>query len=165
MKSLKQKKHLEKLNSMPRSKNWCNNISSNKKKGEYLTCFCGNKFWVSPYRLDIAKYCSRICYGREKSSLVLGENNNNWRGGITKDNAIIRQSNEYKNWKEEIFERDNYTCQECGKRGGDLEAHHIKRFSLYSSLRFNIDNGKTLCVFCHRNTFVFHGNQYRYVTI
>ena len=28
-----------------------------------------------------------------------------------------------------VFERDNYTCNYCGKKGGKLEADHIKPFS------------------------------------
>ena len=50
------------------------------------------------------------------------------------------------------MERDNYTCQICGTRGGDLEADHIKPFAYYPDIRFELSNGRTLCKPCHRKT-------------
>lgn len=75
-----------------------------------------------------------------------------WKGGITKENLAIRNSFEYKLWREAVFERDDYTCVFCKKRGYKLNADHIKPFSLFPELRFAIDNGRTLCVPCHKTT-------------
>ncbi|MCJ7631376.1 HNH endonuclease, partial [Candidatus Bathyarchaeota archaeon] len=64
------------------------------------------------------------------SKQMKGLNNPNWQGGINPIYATIRNSNEYKNWRKQVFERDNYTCQDCGKpSNGNIEAHHIKPFS------------------------------------
>jgi len=81
----------------------------------------------------------------------LGEKNHAWRGGITSLKEIIRGSFEYKLWRKAVFERDNYTCIWCGFKGY-VEADHIKPFALFPELRFAIDNGRTLCKKCHKNT-------------
>ena len=49
----------------------------------------------------------------------------------------------------EIYKRDNWTCQKCGKKGGLLNAHHIIPWAGNEELRFNEDNLITLCVPCH----------------
>jgi len=90
---------------------------------------------------------------RMKLSLVQrGKNAPNWKGGVTKKNRLIRMGIKYRLWREKVFKRDNWTCQECGKRGGKLEAHHIKSFAHHPKLRFRINNGLTLCIPCHKLT-------------
>lgn len=79
-----------------------------------------------------------------------GENNGNWKGGVCSESILQRSSKENKKWRISVFERDDFTCQICGdNRGGNLNAHHIKRWCDYPELRFNIDNGITLCKDCH----------------
>lgn len=81
---------------------------------------------------------------------LAGEKHYNWQGGITPINFAIRESFEYEEWRKAVFERDGYTCQDCGEVGGKLEADHIKLFSRYPKLRFEVSNGQTLCKDCHK---------------
>ena len=97
-----------------------------------------------------------------------GENNPAWKGGISPLRQTIAGIFQYRQWRSDIFHRDNYTCQECGKRdGGILNAHHIKSFSsilqFYEITTFkealnceelwNINNGITLCKKCHKKNY------------
>lgn len=88
-----------------------------------------------------------------------GEKHSNWKGGISSVNNKIRNSIEYSLWRKSVFQRDNYTCIWCGSHGkGNLQADHIKPFAHYPELRFAIDNGRTLCIDCHKTTDTFGGN-------
>lgn len=90
---------------------------------------------------------------RRNNPKIRKEFHYNWKGGITPINAHIRASNEYKLWRKAVFERDNYQCIWGGKEHGKkLHADHIKPFAYFPELRFAIDNGRTLCVDCHKTT-------------
>lgn len=64
--------------------------------------------------------------------------------------ARDRSTKEYREWRTKVFERDNYTCQDCGSRGVELQAHHILAWAKYPKERFNVDNGVKLCTDCHK---------------
>ena len=88
-----------------------------------------------------------------------GENAPNWKGGVTSINAQLRNSLEYRLWRESIFKRDNYQCVWGGKEHGNkLQADHIKPFAYFPELRFAIDNGRTLCENCHKSTETYLNN-------
>jgi hypothetical protein len=94
-------------------------------------------------------------YGN-KPPVNYGADNINWKGGISKENDIIRHSIEGRLWRESVFARDGYTCQISNVKGCNLEAHHIQNFSSHPELRFAIDNGITLSKEVH---LAFH-NKY-----
>lgn len=74
----------------------------------------------------------------------------NWKGGINPVNDTIRKSLEYKLWHKACLERDDFTCQKTGQRGGKLRVHHINNFADFPELRFAIDNGITLSLEAHK---------------
>lgn len=101
---------------------------------------------------------AKISRSRVLSGVAQGARNPNWKGGRSfarGERYRAMQTAGYKNWRRAVFERDDYTCQnkECGHRGGDLEAHHVKPWSTFPELRYSVDNGLTLCLKCHRKTF------------
>ncbi len=96
-----------------------------------------------------------------------GKKNNNWKGGLTPLKKSIRHLFKYRQWRSDVFTRDEFTCQQCGQLGGKLNAHHIKSFNLIlqyyeiTTLKqaleceeiWNINNGITLCKKCHQNLY------------
>lgn len=109
---------------------------------------------------------------------VRGNKNNFWKGGVTPLNTAIRFLKESKDWKKSILARDNYTCVECKSHGIKFHVDHIKRFAdilkeflfeynQFSPIEdketlvrlartykpfFDLSNGRTLCVDCHKKT-------------
>ncbi len=134
-----------------------------KKPNHHICLLCKKKFTTPPSIQR--KFCSYKCYwkyklGRpislktklKKSLTLLKKNRYSRKKSKTLTNYEIRRSLKYKLWRTAIFVRDNYTCQICGKRGGKLNADHIKPFAFYPELRFMLSNGRTLCVKCHKTT-------------
>ena len=70
----------------------------------------------------------------------------------------------YKTWCKSCYSRFNYTCQKCYaynktmKENGGIEAHHIKSFVDYPTLRLSVNNSICMCHKCHTE---FH-KQYGY---
>ena len=114
---------------------------------------------------------------------MMGKNNPNWGGGTTNRKELIRGHNFYKQWRQEVFTRDNFTCQICKVKGGYLEVDHIK--TLYEIIKDflqikdreefiekvwsipimkDISNGRTLCKPCHKKTDTW-GVKYRWKII
>ena len=91
----------------------------------------------------------------KKNPHFTGENNPKWKGGVTPEHKKVRWSQKYKDFREEIFKRDKYTCKDCKRKRkpGDrviLNVHHIKPFAKYEKLRFVKSNVVTLCKECHK---------------
>lgn len=100
---------------------------------------------------------------RKMSKRMKGEKCNFWKGGVSSINAKDRRSLKYRLWRESVFKRDNWTCVWCGAKNGNgkaivLNADHIKSFAYYPELRFAIDNGRTLCIDCHKKTDTYSVN-------
>lgn len=116
-----------------------------KYKGIPTCIVCGKR--VSQF---LYKYCKRCA--------IAGERNPSWQGGITPSNRLRKFKSEYKEWRKQVFERDNYTCVFCGARGVELNADHIKPWAKYPQLRYTLSNGRTLCVPCHKTTPTYKKN-------
>ncbi len=125
------------------------NKNAGFKKG--YTPWNKGKNWIPP---NIDEFIEGGKETRYKKGQLSKEKHHNWKGGITPVHVQIRNSEEGKNWRKAVFERDNYTCVKCGERGGSLVADHKKAFYKYPGLRFELSNGRTLCEKCnHESTY------------
>ena len=118
-------------------------------KSTFKCLQCGKKFEEYTFMEKRKKLCSRDCLYKWQETSLKGKNNPNWRNGISTEANIVRTSAEYERWKKTVFKRDDFTCQLCGIRGGDLNAHHILSFRDFPEYRLTVDNGITYCVECH----------------
>lgn len=126
--------------SQVKKRKYCSRDCEHKSLTKYTNYFCLN--CGNPNSSGRRKFCSALC---AKTSAY----NPNWRGGITSEHRALRNSNRYKEWRTAVFERDNYTCLLCGQVGGNLQADHRYPWALFPELRFDVDNGQTLCDWCH----------------
>ena len=83
----------------------------------------------------------------------MGKLANNYKHGLSGINKREWGTDEFKQWRKKVFERDNYTCCRCLMVGRLLHAHHMKSFKEYLKLRYLPINGITLCNPCHK---LFH---------
>lgn len=106
---------------------WKNNGGEPWNKDKHT----GVKPWLNKKRPDMA-----------------GKKHPNWKGGVTTKNQKERVRFR-KVFQKSVFERDDYTCQICGKKGGNLHVDHLKNWSKFPEFRFDLDNCRTLCIECH----------------
>lgn len=127
---------------------------------------CRSVFIFKPNKHHLKRrFCSRPCvnaYGgrrgiplSEKSALLMskkmsGENNHRYVDGSSAFRGKFIKSRIYRKWRTSVFTRDNFTCQMCKQRGGKLNADHIVPWSESVEKRLDLDNGRTLCVDCHK---------------
>jgi len=88
-------------------------------------------------------YCIKHCKTGSRSSNYI------------QDRTLVARTDErsnpcYKEWRINVYKRDNYMCKlknnECD---GRIEAHHILPWRDFENLRYEVNNGITLCAFHH----------------
>jgi 5-methylcytosine-specific restriction endonuclease McrA len=112
----------------------------------------------SQYKREL-NWRTRMSIAKKRDGHWQGKSNPNWRGGISSVIHGERASGSVKSWRHWVKVRDDFICQLCGIDGKipckccghkpRLHADHIKPWSEYPHLRFEISNGRTLCEDCH----------------
>lgn len=112
-----------------------------KSNGKNVSCACcGKSFYRQTHAIRNSNFCSSECYFKHIHNDTLTD----------EERMENRDYKEYREWRKEVYERDDYTCQCCGERGQKLAAHHIFNFAKYKELRTDLNNGITLCQPCHK---------------
>lgn len=120
---------------------------------------CGKKFKTFKSRVKIGRgrLCSNICKWIENGERW--KNNLDWKktkntqfqkghGYLGNYGGVSRGSKAWKDWRKNIFERDNFCCVNCGSNK-QIVPHHKKDYKKYPELKFVVSNGMTLCRRCH----------------
>lgn len=147
-------------------------IIPHNKTNIYVNCKnCGKKFKVKQSQLNIGrgKYCSRKCmyeylrknelyntgplseeHKRKIGEAQLGEKNHNWNNGSSFEPYPQKFNNKL---REKIRQRDNYTCQLCGKKQKEELQEYKRRLAIhhmdYIKENCKENNLITLCGVCN----------------
>ena len=135
-----------------RAKSQCN-------REEVLCDYCGKSIKLSKKRIKNCNhhFCSTECHGKWKT----GKNHPKWNPNLTDEDRQDRKYTEgYNDFRKQVLERDNYTCQLTGKRNSKLEVHHLKCYSDFKEERTNLSNGITLSKEIHRLFHKIYGNKH-----
>ena len=113
------------------------------------SCKCGKLTTVSNSNIASKKTRSCGCLFKE----MVGDNHPNYNPHLSDHERGKRRTEingkSVKKWREKVFQRDDFTCQVCRKRGGKLNAHHLDGWNWCKDKRYTPDNGITLCFECH----------------
>ena len=102
---------------------------------------CGKEFRTyQPQQI----YCSRSC-----SDVAAVRYRGTRHPRYNPDSRHRGRGTKYEKWCDIVLARDNHTCRDCGAQNVELHAHHIHSFKDHPNLRFDADNGLTLCYRCH----------------
>lgn len=88
----------------------------------------------------------------EKMPKISGRNHYLWVQDRTqlKDDSKDRGGQLHREWSKQVKNRDKWTCRIADNNcDGRLEAHHILGWSSHPELRYEVNNGITLCHFHH----------------
>ncbi|MFL2874478.1 MAG: HNH endonuclease [Pseudohongiellaceae bacterium] len=144
----KQKSHITS------EKNYCSyvclGVSKKVELKDKVCPWCDSSFErgnLSAANYRKKKYCSLRCANLANPPPRLsGEDHPFWKGPEARRR---RRHGSNKKWRNAVLSRDKATCQSCGIKNVVLVAHHIKPWETHPALRFEVDNGLTLCQECH----------------
>lgn len=114
---------------------------------EYI-CSCGNVSKTSYANFSRGARCRKCGYEKLRK----------YRNKEDKPSAL-RSSYEYRKWRDAVLKRDANACKKCGVQDWTLNAHHVRNFHSAENLRFDVNNGVTLCGDCHNEFHSIYGNR------
>ncbi len=134
---------------------------------EKICVECGVHFSVKKSQAPKRERCGKACFAASQRKKLLannpshredvrvklrtrrGERSNFWKGGRAEWRHAVKESSEFKMWREKVLERDGHQCRKC-RDDRSLNTHHIVNFTKMSVLNTTVSNGITLCRDCHR---------------
>lgn len=126
-------------------------------------CECGNIIEAASAEIRRGKIKSCGCLLRDYYKTIKGSNHPNYNPNLTDEERLLSKNKRFdrdeklRDWILHIFKKDDFTCKKCGDKK-DIQAHHIMPWAKHIDLRYDINNGITLCKICHRKFHHIYGN-------
>lgn len=145
---------IEILSSAVLHKMWWANPENKKMMSEIRLCLWRDNEYYTKTSAHLFDENTIKDRAKKHSAALQGLSTDQWAGFITPERIRARQTVKYDEWRTAVFERDDYRCQCCGARSKKgqhvvLNAHHLDSFASNIELRYDVDNGVTLCYDCH----------------
>ncbi len=144
----KPKSHIERAKHI-----YCSKVCHNLAQKHVISkkcIICDTLFECRPSETHKYKTCEKPeCRLANKT----GRNNPNWRHGQTSERKRDMSCVRYKEWRKAVFQRDNYKCVLCDIKPKMVNADHILPWAYFPEHRYDISNGRTLCLDCHKKTY------------
>ena len=126
----------------------------------FFNCdYCGKTSNQNPYEFNKSSnhYCSTQCKADYQSDYLVGENNPNWNGILTKEDRMSRRLLPgYSEFTQYVRLRDKFTCRKCSEPNSSV-VHHLNSYHWDTENRVNPDNCVTLCAECHKEFHTRYG--------
>lgn len=121
---------------------------------------CKTKYYKSYQSYNYSVHIDGKIYCNHCAPLLLnsGRNHPRYNDNLTDEERTTKRNYiEYQKFVKKVLYRDNFVCQCCGQRGGDLEVHHLNGYDCFKEERTDETNGVTLCKTCHKNFHLKYG--------
>lgn len=120
---------------------------------------CGYEYKVQPSSFLSGRRCPECAL-----EIIKGKNHYLYNPDLTEEDRLktrrILGKENHERWRKQVFQKDSYTCQCCGKHGGVLNAHHLDGYHWCKDKRFDVNNGITLCYSCHDEFHNLYGRKF-----
>lgn len=126
---------------------------SEQRKGKLHPMYGKHHTEEAKVKIGIAGI-GRVAWNKGLKGFLAGEKHWHWK----KDRTQVKLDTErdgplHKQWSKNVKSRDGWKCRIAnGDCSGRLESHHILGWKSHPDLRYQINNGITLCHFHHPRT-------------
>lgn len=118
-------------------------------------CKCGTIAKISWGSFHNGSFCRKCGLEKQKR---FGRDHCCWNPNLTNEDRLRDRSlPENKQWRKDVYTRDNYICQYCNKNSRKLRAHHIESYAKNKELRTIVSNGITFCEKHHKQFHKWYG--------
>lgn len=123
---------------------YCSKVCAIKGNTNIRLCHLGKPSWNKGLKISGMSGNKQSIKWRQR---MTGQNHPRWISDRSKLKRHNRRNDmAYKEWRKQVWLRDKFVCKIANPNcNGRIEAHHILSWRDYPELRYEVNNGITLC--------------------